>query len=43
VDIAPNLLALVPAHKVKERTVRDGLSGTWLCDCGPNLGEEALA
>jgi hypothetical protein len=42
-DIAPNLLALVSAHKVKERTVSDGISGTWLHDCGPNLGEAALA
>jgi hypothetical protein len=41
-DIAPNLLALVPARKVKERTVSDGLSGMWLRDCGPNLGEAAL-
>jgi hypothetical protein len=39
----PDLLALVPARKVKERTVSDGLSGTWLHDCGPNLGEAALA
>jgi hypothetical protein len=42
-DVAPNLVALVPAHKFKERTIHDGLSGMWLRDCGPNLGEAALA
>jgi hypothetical protein len=42
-DIAPNLLALVPARKVMERTVNDGISGMWLCDCCPNLGEATLA
>jgi hypothetical protein len=42
-DIAPNLTALVPAHKVKVRTVKEGLSSTWLRDCGPDLGEAALA
>jgi hypothetical protein len=42
-DIAPNLTALVPASKVKVRTVKEGLSGTWLRDCGPHLGEAALA
>jgi hypothetical protein len=42
-DIAPNLTAAVLAHKVKVRTVKEGLSGTWLRDCGPDLGEAALA
>jgi hypothetical protein len=42
-DIDPNLTALALAHKVKVRTVKEGLSGTWLRDCGPNLGEAALA
>jgi hypothetical protein len=42
-DIALNLLALVLARKVKERTVREGLSSMWLRYCGPNLGEEELA
>jgi hypothetical protein len=42
-DIAPNLTAVVPARKVKVRTVKEGLSGTWLRDCGPDLGEAALA
>jgi len=31
-EIALNLLALVPPRKVRERTVKDGLSGTWLLD-----------
>jgi hypothetical protein len=42
-DIDPNLTALALAHKVKVRTVKEGLSGTWLRDRGPNLGEAALA
>jgi hypothetical protein len=42
-DIDSNLTALVSAHKVKVRMVKEGLSGTWLRDCGPNLGEAALA
>jgi hypothetical protein len=42
-DIAPNLAALVPPPQSKVRTVKDGLSGMWLQDCGPNLGEAALA
>jgi hypothetical protein len=29
-DIAPKLIVLVPASKVKVRTVKEGLSGTWL-------------
>jgi hypothetical protein len=37
------LVALLPARKVKERIVHDGLSGMWLRDCRPNLGEAALA
>jgi hypothetical protein len=41
-DIAPNLLALVPARKVVERTVSDGLSDMWLRECGPNPGEAVL-
>jgi hypothetical protein len=43
VDIAPNLAALVPARKVKVRMVKEALTGMWLRDCGPNLGEAALA
>jgi hypothetical protein len=42
-DIAPTIAAQIPPHKVKSRTVKEGLSGTWLRDCGPNLGEAALA
>jgi hypothetical protein len=41
-DIAPNLLISVPARKVVERMVSDGLSDMWLRDYGPNLGEAAL-
>jgi hypothetical protein len=40
-DIAANLTNLVPPHKAKVRTVKEGLSGMWLQDCGPNLGEAA--
>jgi hypothetical protein len=41
--ITPNLVALIPPHKTKVRTVKEGLSSTWLQDCCPNLGEAALA
>jgi hypothetical protein len=41
-DITPNLAALVPIHKAKVRMVKVGLSGTWLRDCGLDLGEAAL-
>jgi hypothetical protein len=41
-DIAPNLTALVPAHKAKVRTIKEGLSRMWLRDCGPDLKEAAL-
>jgi hypothetical protein len=42
-DIAPNLASLVPPLMSKACTIKDGLSGMWLQDCGPNLGEAALA
>jgi hypothetical protein len=42
-DIAPNLTAMIPAHKAKVRTVKEGLTGMWLRDYGPNLSEAALA
>jgi hypothetical protein len=42
-DIAPSLTDAVLVHKVKVRTVKEGLFGAWLRDCGPNLGEAALA
>jgi hypothetical protein len=35
-------MARVPTCKGNTR-VKDGLSGTWLQDCGPDFGEEALA
>jgi hypothetical protein len=41
-DITLNVAALVPAHKAKVRTVKVGLSGTWLRDCGLDLGEATL-
>jgi hypothetical protein len=42
-DIAPNLTTWVPPHKAKARSVKEGLSGLWLQDCGPDLTAEALA
>jgi hypothetical protein len=42
-DIAPNLTAKVATCTAKVRTVKEGLSGLWLRDCGPDLGEKALA
>jgi hypothetical protein len=41
-DIAPNLAALVLVRVTKTRTVKEGLSGLWLRDCGPDLGAAAL-
>jgi hypothetical protein len=41
-DIAPNLAALVSVRVAKTRTVKEGLSGLWLRDCGPDLGAAAL-
>jgi hypothetical protein len=42
-DVAPNLSALVPPRKAKARSFKEGPSGLWLQDCGPNLTAEALA
>ena len=42
VDIAPNLVGLVPPWRANMRTVKDGLSGEWLRDCGPDLGEAGV-
>jgi hypothetical protein len=41
-DIAPNLAAKVAPRVAKIRTVKEALSGTWLHDCGPDLGPAAL-
>lgn len=41
-EVAPNLLLLVPKRKVNARSVKEGLEGLWLMDCGPDLGEEVL-
>jgi mannosylglycoprotein endo-beta-mannosidase len=42
-DLASNLLALVASRKVSTRTVKEGLGGEWLRDCGPDLGHAAVA
>ena len=42
VEIAPYLSAMVPKRILSTRTVREGLQGTWLRDCVPNLTREAL-
>jgi hypothetical protein len=42
-DIAPNLTALVLDRKAKVHTVKEGLSGMWLRDCGSNLPAATLA
>jgi hypothetical protein len=42
-EIAPNLTAFVLARKAMVRTVKEGLSGMWLRDCGPDLTEATLA
>jgi hypothetical protein len=35
-DIAPNLYAKLATHTIKVRTVKEGLFGMWLRDCGPD-------
>jgi hypothetical protein len=42
-DVAPILAAMIPPRIAKARSVKEGLSGLWLQDCGPNLSAEALA
>jgi hypothetical protein len=42
-DHAPNLVAMVPTRKAKVRSVKDGLVGEWLHDCGPDLSPAAVA
>lgn len=34
---------MVPAQKAKVRSVKDGLAGEWLRDCGPDLSPAAVA
>jgi hypothetical protein len=43
VDLAPNLVAKVAACRRKTRMVKDSLARAWLLNCGPDLGEVALA
>jgi hypothetical protein len=43
VDHAPNLVAIVSTRNAKVCSVKDGLAGEWLCDCGPNLSPAAMA
>jgi hypothetical protein len=41
-DIAPHVALLVSKRRANTRSVKDGLAGGWLLDCGPDLGERAL-
>jgi hypothetical protein len=41
--LTPNLVASIPVHVVKVHTVKERLDGSWLRDCGPDLGAAALA
>jgi hypothetical protein len=41
-DLAPNLAALVSKRHANSHSVKDGLGGEWLRDCGPNLGAAAV-
>jgi hypothetical protein len=38
-DIAPHVALLVSKRRANTRSVKDGLAGGWLLDCGPDLGE----
>jgi hypothetical protein len=42
VKIAPNMVKLVSVRSVNSRSVKEGLTGRWLLDVGPDLGPEAL-
>ena len=42
VDYAPNLVAVVKRRHVNSRTVKEGLGGEWLRDCGPDLGSATV-
>jgi hypothetical protein len=42
-DHVPNLVAMVPTRKAKVSSVKDGLAGEWLRDCGPDLSPAAVA
>jgi hypothetical protein len=37
-DLTPKLVAKVAPRRANARTVKDGLAGEWLRDCGPDLG-----
>jgi hypothetical protein len=42
-DIAPNMVKMVSKRRVNACSVKEGLTGQWLRDCGPDMGEDALA
>jgi hypothetical protein len=41
-EIAPNVAKMVSKRRSIGCLVKEGLSGQWLRDCGPDMGEEAL-
>jgi hypothetical protein len=41
-EIAPNVAKIVSKRRSMACSVKEGLSGQWLHDCGPDVGEEAL-
>jgi hypothetical protein len=43
VNITPNMVKIVSVRSENSRSVKEGLSGRWLLDVGPDLGPEALA
>ncbi|KAM0826330.1 hypothetical protein ACQ4PT_068946 [Festuca glaucescens] len=43
VDIAPNVVKMVSKRRANACSVKDGLAGQWLHDCGPDMEADALA
>lgn len=41
-EIAPKVVSMVSARTIKTRSVKEALTGQWLRDCGPDMGEGAL-
>lgn len=41
-EIAPNVVCMVSRRRAAACSVREGLSGQWLRDCGPDMSTEAL-
>jgi hypothetical protein len=41
-DIAPNMVKLVSRRRANSQSMKDGLTGLWLSNVGPDLGSDTL-